>query len=335
MRTHILHIQGLHCPSCIVLNEEALREVSGVTHVKVDLAKQTVVVSGELPESIEDTIALLSPKMPQGYTLSTQSATNNPAWNEFIYAIPIAALLIIGFILLQKTGLVSITAGSEAGLGTSLIIGLVASVSTCLAVVGGLVLSVSASYAHTGNTWRPQASFHIGRLIGFFLLGGALGYLGKSMELGRVGSLVLAIIVALIMLILGFNLLDLTHHAKKFQLHMPGILGRAVRSLKNSSNPRVPLLLGVATFFLPCGFTQSMQAYALTTGGFISGGLTMLVFALGTLPMLVLLSFSAFSINNKSWRGVFFKTAGILVIVLAVINLLGALAVAGIIEPVF
>jgi sulfite exporter TauE/SafE len=97
----------------------------------------------------------------------------------------------------------------------------------------------------------------------------------------------------------------------------------------------MPLLLGAATFFLPCGFTQSMQAYALTTGSFMTGGLTMLVFALGTLPVLALLSFSSFSINNKPWRGVFFKTAGVIVIALAVINLLTTLAVAGIIEPIF
>jgi sulfite exporter TauE/SafE len=78
-----------------------------------------------------------------------------------------------------------------------------------------------------------------------------------------------------------------------------------------------------------------MQAYALTTGSFMTGGLTMLVFALGTLPVLALLSFSSFSINNKPWRGVFFKTAGVIVITLAAINLLTTLAVAGIIEPIF
>jgi sulfite exporter TauE/SafE len=97
----------------------------------------------------------------------------------------------------------------------------------------------------------------------------------------------------------------------------------------------MPVLLGVATFFLPCGFTQSMQAFALTTGSFTTGAMTMLVFALGTLPMLALLSFSSFSINTKPWRGIFFKSAGLIVISLAIINLLGALAVAGIIEPVF
>ncbi|MFZ5391042.1 MAG: sulfite exporter TauE/SafE family protein, partial [Patescibacteria group bacterium] len=94
-------------------------------------------------------------------------------------------------------------------------------------------------------------------------------------------------------------------------------------------------LLGAATFFLPCGFTQAMQFYTLSVKDFWQGGLTMLFFALGTLPVLWLLSFSSFNLQSKSWRGYFFKTAGLVVIVLAVFNLLNALAGAGLIAPLF
>jgi sulfite exporter TauE/SafE len=78
-----------------------------------------------------------------------------------------------------------------------------------------------------------------------------------------------------------------------------------------------------------------MQVYTLSTGNFLTGGLTMLVFALGTLPMLALLSFGSFSISSKPWKGIFFKTAGLIVIALALFNLINSLVVAGIIEPVF
>lgn len=56
-----------------------------------------------------------------------------------------------------------------------------------------------------------------------------------------------------------------------------------------------PLIVGFATFFLPCGFTQSMQVAALSSGSFASGLAIMLAFALGTLPMLALLSFGSAS----------------------------------------
>ena len=95
------------------------------------------------------------------------------------------------------------------------------------------------------------------------------------------------------------------------------------------------LLVGVATFFLPCGFTQSMQLYTLTTGSFLTGGLTMFAFALGTLPVLALISFSSFSIQKSSKAGVFFKTAGLIVIMFALFNLINSLVVIGVIPPVF
>ena len=45
-----------------------------------------------------------------------------------------------------------------------------------------------------------------------------------------------------------------------------------------------------ADFFLPCGFTQALQLYVLGKGSFATGAVTMLVFALGTLPALLSLS---------------------------------------------
>ena len=94
-----------------------------------------------------------------------------------------------------------------------------------------------------------------------------------------------------------------------------------------------PLLVGVATFFLPCGFTQSMQLYTLTTGSFLQGGLTMLAFALGTLPVLALMSFSSFSVQTSGKKGIFFKTAGLIVILFALFNIINSLAAAGFISP--
>jgi sulfite exporter TauE/SafE len=78
-----------------------------------------------------------------------------------------------------------------------------------------------------------------------------------------------------------------------------------------------------------------MQLYTLTTGSFLQGGLTMLAFALGTLPVLALISFSSFSIQISSKAGIFFKTAGLIVIMFAIFNLINSLVVIGFLPPVF
>ncbi len=335
-KTYTFHVSGMHCKACTLLIEENLKEAKGVSAVTADLARNQVVVTGESElEPILLAEELTKLVKNNGYTISLEAPAPNRKWADFKYALPIAGIVIALFLFLQKLGLVNLINSSQVGYGTALLIGLIASVSTCLAVVGGLVLSVSANYAKTGGSARPQIFFHMGRILSFFVLGGLLGGLGSSFALGQTGTLILSIFVGLVMLLLGINLLDVFHVARRLTISLPKSWSKISKPKMTAQNALMPFLLGGATFFLPCGFTQAMQIYALTTGNFMQGGLIMLVFALGTLPMLALLSFSSVNINNKPWRGIFFKAAGILVIVLAIFNLLNALAVTGMINPIF
>ena len=116
---------------------------------------------------------------------------------------------------------------------------------------------------------------------------------------------------------------------------MPKFLAKHALGVSEMNHVLTPLLVGVATFFLPCGFTQAMQLYSLTTGSFLTGGLTMLSFALGTLPVLALIGFSSFSIKNSAKSGIFFKSAGLIVILFALFNIVNSLVIIGLISPVF
>jgi sulfite exporter TauE/SafE len=177
--------------------------------------------------------------------------------------------------------------------------------------------------------------FQGGRIVAFFILGGVIGAIGSAFTLGTNGTFVLSLAIAIVMVILGINLLDVFPWAKRLQPSMPKFISKRAHGISNLNHTLTPLLVGIATFFLPCGFTQSMQLYALTTGSFLKGGLTMLSFALGTLPVLALISFSSFSIQNSKKSGIFFKSAGLIVILFALFNLINALVVIGVIPPVF
>ena len=61
----------------------------------------------------------------------------------------------------------------------------------------------------------------------------------------------------------------------------------------------------------------------------------MLSFALGTLPVLALISFSSFSIQNSPKAGIFFKSAGLIVIMFALFNLINSLVVIEFMPPLF
>ena len=335
-KSQTFHVEGMTCASCVFFIEEALSGNAGVKTTKVDLKSCTAVVSGELgddPEALAQELTGLIEG--RGYRLSLEKAEAKKNHREFLIAVPAVLACITAFLLLQQFGLVNLVGSGSVGYGTAALVGLIASVSTCLAVVGGLVLSLSANAAKHGGTRKAQAMFHAGRLGGFFMLGGVIGVLGKVFQLGLVGTGILSLTVAGVMLILGLNLLDTIPGVSRLVPKMPKAFAKHTSKASASSHMLAPLLIGVGTFFLPCGFTQSMQVYTLTTGSFITGALTMFFFALGTLPMLAALSFGAVEISHKPWKGTFFKAAGIVVIALALFNAWNALIILGVARPIF
>lgn len=334
--TYQFHINGLHCDGCVLTTESKLKDLPYISSAQTSLKHSTVTVTGNFEGKSQLEVAdQLSAALPERYTLSLEKRATVKNWSEFKLAIPIALGFIALFILLQKMGLVNLIGGGSVTYGTAFIIGIVASLSTCMAVVGGLLLSMSATFAKEGDRVKPQVLFHTGRLIAFFLLGGAIGALGAAFTLNTTATFVLSVVIGLVMLILGINLLDVFHWSKKLQPSMPKFLSRHALGVTQLNHTLTPALVGIATFFLPCGFTQSMQIFTLSTGSFLVGGLTMLSFALGTLPVLALISFSSFSVENNAKKGIFFKTAGLVVIVFGLINLMTSLVIIGAIPPLF
>ncbi|MEI8174354.1 MAG: sulfite exporter TauE/SafE family protein, partial [bacterium] len=237
------------------------------------------------------------------------------------------------FFLLQKSGILNIGIGAKTTPVTSFVVGLIASLSSCLAIVGGLVLSLSAKIEQENNNGSVKKLFilfHSGRLIGFGLLGGILGLIGKAIGINFLFSSILGIIASTVMILLGLNLVGVF---KKSIFTLPSNIFSFFRKIEHAT--WTPIIIGLGTFFLPCGFTQSMQVSALGSGSFMSGMLIMFSFALGTLPVLALLSFGSASFAQSKHAPLFFKSSGIVVLGLGVFALLAGLAGLGIISPLF
>ncbi len=332
MKEYTFHISGTHCASCKILIEDILGDEPNVSNVRVDIKKQTVTLSTN--ESNQYALAkTLTEKIEKnGYTLSVEKVIGTKKDNGVIWqALPIGIAFLAVFFMLQKSGILNFGIGGQVTTTTAFIIGLIASVSSCLAIVGGLVLSLSAKIAKDDiNNKKPFYLFHIGRLVGFAVLGGALGIVGRGLGINYIFSAVLMIFAALVMIGLGLNL---TGIFKKSKITLPSGIFNFFRKVEHQTF--APLILGVGTFFLPCGFTQSMQVVALSSGSFVSGSLIMFFFALGTLPMLALLSFGSSSFAHSKHAPLFFKSAGIVVIGLGLFSLISQLVALGIINPLF
>ncbi len=337
MKKHTFHIQGMHCNACILLTESMLNELSHVKEARSDLTRHELEVTGDFGEKTDQEIAdeLTAVLKPHRYSVTVEKVHLARKWSDFKVAVPIALGFAVVFVLLQKLGIVNLVDATDINYGTAFAIGIIASLSSCMAVVGGLVLSMSATFAREGERIRPQLMFHVGRLVSFFILGGVIGAIGSAFTLSAGATFALSVIIGLVMLILGINLLDVFPWAKKLQLSMPKFLSKHALGISKWNHTLTPLLVGIATFFLPCGFTQSMQLFTLSTGSFTAGALTMLSFALGTLPILALVSVSSLGIRKSSKAGVFFKTAGLIVILFALLNLLSSFVAIGLIPPLF
>jgi len=196
-------------------------------------------------------------------------------------------------------------------------------------LVGGLVLGISARHAekHPEATalqnFRPHVFFNIGRIISYFLLGGLIGMIGKAFQLSGIVLGTLIIAVGLVMFLLGLQLTEISPRLSSFKFTLPSSISKALGIRKHHEKEYSHLnsmFVGALTFFLPCGFTQAMQLYAMTTGSFTQGALIMSIFALGTTPGLLGVGGLASVLKGQSAKK-FFKFAGLVVLFLAVFNI--------------
>lgn len=332
MKTYTFHVSGTHCASCKILIEDILGEESNISNISVDLKKQLVTLSTQETDRHALAKTLTEKIQGNGYILSVEKATEEKKDDGVIWqALPIGLVFLVLFFILQKSGILNFGIGGQTTPTTAFLIGLIASVSSCLAIVGGLILSLSAKVVQDdSNNKKPFYLFHVGRLVSFAFLGGLLGLIGKGIGINYIFSSILGLLASTIMIVLGLNLIGVF---KRSKFTLPSGIFNFFRKVEHQTF--APLLLGVGTFFLPCGFTQSMQVSALSSGSFISGLLIMFFFALGTLPMLLLLSFGSASFAHSKHAPLFFKSAGIVVIGLGLFALLAGLAGLGIINPLF
>lgn len=330
-KTFTFHVSGTHCPSCKIFIEDTLNEQLGVSNTRVDLKNETVLIETALNESQQKLAEILTEKIKHnGYSLSIEKKEKKDSgviWQAF----PVGLAFLALFFIVQKSGVLNFGLGGTITPLTSFIIGLVASVSSCLAVVGGLVLSLSATVSQDKiSDVKPMMLFHGGRLISFAVLGGVLGAIGSAIGISFTFTAILGVIASMVMILLGLNLVGV------FEKNMIALSPRVFSFFRGIEHRTIaPFLVGVGTFFLPCGFTQAMQVVALSSGSFVSGLLIMGAFALGTFPMLALLSFGSASFAGSKHALLFFKSAGVLVIGLGVFALLSGLVGLGIIEPFF
>lgn len=214
--------------------------------------------------------------------------------------------------------------------------GLVTGGLTCLAVQGGLLASTIAQreeekikeQTKKSGSAIPILSFLVTKLIAYTILGFFLGLFGSFFQLSVAAKTILQFAVVVFMFGTAMNLLEVHPIFRYFAIQPPKFLTRLVRNQSKSKDLFAPAILGAFTIFIPCGITQAMMVLSIGSGNPWAGASILFAFILGTSPIFFILGYFATKLGSIFQKS-FAKVAAVTLILLALYNLDGAIALTG------
>jgi len=165
--------------------------------------------------------------------------------------------------------------------------------------------------------------YNSGRTITYMFLGGIFALAGSTFRFASAAfnyQSLLQIFAGVVMVYMAF---DLLHWIPKFlQKGTPGKnpFRRVTQSLLQQVNRSNIFLLGGVLGFLPCGVVYAAGVKAASTGSVSMGMVTMLVFALGTFPAMMLMGAGAEWMTGK-FKHTVFKISAAVVLILGILTI--------------
>lgn len=275
----------MHCPSCEILITDKFKEMPNVVQVKSNFNKQEAEIyfTGHLDQNI------INKKIqPYGYEVGDKGDKNEdeePLNKKIFEAFLITIGLVLIYLIAKEINIIpAINITGNLNLLTVLFLGLVASISTCMATSGALFLS---TIGRKTNNLKQAVYFSLGRIISYGFFGFIAGLIGSVIIINFKFGSVLTLLAAIFMILLALDMLKIVSFAAIIPF---GVSSNIFKKLENRfiRDPhKSAFFLGAITYFLPCGFTQATQVYALGLASPWQSALTMTVFALGTAPAIL------------------------------------------------
>ncbi len=326
MKETTWRVLGMHCSHCEAAILRAVRNMKGIENPRANYRAGTL--SALWDDKVLPEAALRNIIAEAGYTLAGQREAIS-VWKRLVSLLAVLAVLAALFALVSLSpvsGLLSRfpTAKASMGLGALFVVGLLTSLH-CVAMCGGINLAQSAVSAQAGR--RVSASniqYNLGRLVSYTIVGGIVGAIGSVFKLSNAAQATIQLVAAIFMVLMALNLLDIGSLWGVVPTLPVGLRSRLIGKGNRSS-----LYIGLLNGLMPCGPLQAMQLYALSTGSWLMGALSMLCFCLGTVPLM--LSFGLVSGKlNKQFARPMRVASGALVLMMGMAMLSNGLHLAGI-----
>lgn len=190
----------------------------------------------------------------------------------------------------------------------------------CIGMCGPLVLALPL--ANKTNTQRLLGGilYNLGRTVTYALLGLIFGIIGEGLRLSGIQQIVsIAFGVVLILSAILPGLLRLNHSINAFTAKLLLPLKRGMGNLLQQSRIYPLFGFGLLNGLLPCGLVYlAIFSGALSTDSMAQSGLYMILFGLGTFPVMFLLIYFSNLIKNK----ILYKIRNIIPVFLVILGIL-------------
>ncbi len=227
---------------------------------------------------------------------------NNIKLKEFILILSVIIFIIYILRIILGINIFNVIPNIDNNLsyGMLFITGLLTSIH-CISMCGAINIVATYNKENKFSIKKPLL-YNIGRIISYTIIGGLIGLIGNIITVNDTINGIIIILTSLVMILMSLNMMN--------------IINFKLPHIKLKYKPNNSFLIGLLNGLMPCGPLQSMQLYALSTGSFLKGALSMLAFSLGTLPLM--LSVGIFlSIFSKDKKILLNKIASVLILILS------------------
>ena len=308
--TETINVKGMFCTNCEKRVQKALLSLPGVESAAASFSEEKVIVTydeGSVP---------LSRLKQEIENLGYETVSDG---SRYIQTASVLIILLALYVIADHLGWTRIfnifpSIETSLDLGMLFVIGLLTSVH-CIAMCGGINLTQSTmGVKNGGSVLRYNLAYNAGRVISYTIIGGIVGGIGSIISFNGALRGFITVAVGVLMILMALSMLGVFRPLRKLPLHLPSGL---YTKLAAGSSGRSSFVIGLLNGLMPCGPLQSMQIYALSTGSILRGALSMLLFSLGTVPLMLGLGLFSGRLNRKN-AGYMLTVSALLIFVMGI-----------------
>lgn len=171
----------------------------------------------------------------------------------------------------------------------------------CLGMCGPIVLVLPGDARERGRFLLGRLLYNLGRAVTYAFMGAVAGMLGQGIAMAGFQQWLGIVAGGLMILsvIIPASVLRRVLPAGRYD-RMLDALKRRMGALLGNASTRSLFTIGLLNGFLPCGLVYMALAGSLVMGSVAGGALYMLLFGLGTLPVMLVASYASGWITGEA-----------------------------------